>query len=331
MLQEMLRARNLPGLLPREQMLEMLHKEVFGFLPAKPESLTFEDAGKVFPRFCSGDAECRKIVAKCVIGGKDFSFPFYTSLPTDGKKHPFFVLPNFTANIPDRYLPAEELIDNGFAVLSFDYQDVTNDKDDFTDGLAGILYENGERADTDPGKIAMWAWAAQRVMDYAQTRGDVLDLDCGIVCGHSRLGKTALLTAATDPRFAFCYSNDSGCTGAALSRGKVGEDVDFIVSRTGSVRITGNTEKMSRVCLLISIFWLRPLRPGRYWWAAPRRTNGLIRCLNCCAAWRRGMYSPVVSVVLIVCRRQARAGWKAVWATICARVSIISAAGIGRN
>lgn len=231
MLQEMLRERNLPGLLPREQMLEMLHQEVFGFLPAKPESLTFEDAGKVFPRFCSGDAECRKIVAKCVIGGKDFSFPFYTSLPTDGKKHPFFVLPNFTANIPDRYLPAEELIDNGFAVLSFNYEDVTNDKDDFTDGLAGILYENGERADTDPGKIAMWAWAAQRVMDYAQTRDDVLDLDCGIVCGHSRLGKTALLTAATDPRFAFCYSNDSGCTGAALSRGKVGEDVDFIVHR----------------------------------------------------------------------------------------------------
>ena len=231
MLQEMLLERNVPQLLPREQMIQMLLEEVFGYLPPKPESLAFEDQGKIFPRFCSGDAECRKIVANCVIEGKRFSFPFYASLPTDGKKHPFFVCPNFTANIPDRYLPAEELIDNGFAILSFNYQDVTNDKDDFTDGLAGVLYENAERSDTDPGKIAMWAWAAQRVMDYAQTREDVLDLNCGIVCGHSRLGKTALLTAATDTRFAFCYSNNSGCTGAALSRDKVGEDVNFICNR----------------------------------------------------------------------------------------------------
>ena len=231
MLKEMLLERNVPQLLPGEQMLEMLHREVFGYLPPEPESVTFEDMGKRYPRFCSGDAECRKILAHCVISGKEFSFPFYATLPTDGEKHPFFVHANFSANVPDRYQPTEELVDNGFAVLSFHYEDVTNDKDDFTDGLAGVLYEDGQRGDTDPGKIAMWAWAAQRLMDYAETREDVLDLSCAVVCGHSRLGKTALLAAATDPRFTFCYSNDSGCSGAALSRGKVGEDVDFIVHR----------------------------------------------------------------------------------------------------
>ena len=126
-------------------------------------------------------------------------------------------------------MPVEEIIDNGFAVISFCYQDITKDNDDFTDGLAGVLYENGKRGKNEAGKITLWSWAAQRVMDYAQTL-DNLDLNNSIVCGHSRLGKTALLTAATDKRFKFAFSNNSGCCGAALSRGKNGEKIADICS-----------------------------------------------------------------------------------------------------
>jgi hypothetical protein len=127
-------------------------------------------------------------------------------------------------------MPTEELVDNGFAVLSFCYKDVTSDDNDFTNGLAGVLYPDGKREPTDSGKIAMWAWAMHRVMDYASTL-ESLDLTRAIACGHSRLGKTALLTAATDERFAFAYSNDSGCSGAAITRGKRGETVKDICTR----------------------------------------------------------------------------------------------------
>lgn len=227
MLQECLNERNLPKLLSREEMIDILQKEVYGYIPNKPEKLEF-DVEELIPNFCAGKAVLNKVNAKCVINGKDFSFPFYASLHTDGKKHPFFIHINFRDCVPDRYLPVEEIVDNGFSVLSFCYEDVTSDNNDMTNGLAGVLYEGGKRGPDDAGKIAMWAWSAQRVMDYAETLSDVLDLGCATVCGHSRLGKTALLTAATDQRFAVAYSNDSGCSGAALTRGNKGEDIKAI-------------------------------------------------------------------------------------------------------
>ena len=70
-----------------------------------------------------------------------------------------------------------------------------------------------------------------RVFDYAQTLGGKLNINKGIVCGHSRLGKTALFCAAADSRFAAAYSNDSGCSGASVTREKRGERVREICDR----------------------------------------------------------------------------------------------------
>lgn len=228
---KLLKERALPPLTSRKAMLDILQREEYGYLPPKPDTLTFSVTPKVIPSFCAGKADCHRVVASGTVGGKPFSFPFYATLPNDGERHPFFVHINFRPDVPDRYQPTEELVDAGFAVLSFSYLDVTTDNGDFTDGLAGALYEEGKRGPSDAGKLSMWAWAAQRVMDYAETRTDVLDLTTAVVCGHSRLGKTALLAAATDERFAFAYSNDSGCAGAAITRGKGGETVRAIYER----------------------------------------------------------------------------------------------------
>ena len=225
MLNELLRARDLPALQPREKMLEILQREIYGVMPEAPESVSFVVEENVIPRYCASKAAIHHVSATSVIRGKSFTFPFTAVLPTDGRQHPFFIHINFRDSVPDRYMPTEELIDNGFAVLSFCYKDVSSDDGDFTDGLAGVLFPDGQRKNDDPGKIALWAWASQRVLDWAQQRTDVLDLTRAIVCGHSRLGKTALLAGATDTRFAFAYSNDSGCAGAALARGTHGETV----------------------------------------------------------------------------------------------------------
>lgn len=231
MLDELLKERNLPSLLSTAEMLDILFENEYGYMPPNPTDISFEKEEKYIKSFCAGKAVANKITAKTVVNGKEFSFPFIESVPTKKGPHPFFVLINFRDDVPDLYLPVEELIDNGFAVLSFCYKDVTSDDGDFTNGLAGVLYNDGKRRANDAGKIAMWSWAAQRVMDYAASHPDVFDLDRSVVCGHSRLGKTALLTGAVDERFKFTYSNDSGCSGAAVTRNKVGETVADITTR----------------------------------------------------------------------------------------------------
>ena len=228
MIKELLEERNIPELLSGQEMLNILLEEEYGHLPPKPEKISWEIEKNCFRYFCAGKATADKVTAVCDINGKKFSFPFYVCMPADEKKHPFFIYISFHDCVPNLYMPVEELLDHGFAVLSFCYEDITKDSNDFTDGLAGVSYHNGVRRPDDAGKIAMWAWAAQRVMDYAQTLDNVLDLERSVVCGHSRLGKTALLAAATDTRFQFAYSNDSGCSGAAITREKQGERVQVI-------------------------------------------------------------------------------------------------------
>ena len=233
MLKEMLASRNLPALKPRDEMLGILQREVYGFLPPKPDDISFTQEKDIIRRFCAGKANCDRITVNCRVDGREFSFPILATIPNDRTKgkYPLFIHINFRPDNPDRYMPTEEIIDNGFALISLCYADVTSDDGDFTNGLAGILFPDGKRPADGAGKIAMWAWAAQRALDYAETLGDIIDLDRVCVCGHSRLGKTALFTAATDPRFAFAYSNGAGCSGAAIQRGKTGETVADIVDR----------------------------------------------------------------------------------------------------
>ena len=227
MLKQILNDRKVPELRSREEMLEIMQKEVYGYMPPKPDRVEWTVKNNYIGNFCAGKATAQYVELTSYWGDKSFKFPFVAVIPTAKGPHPFFIHINFRPNVPDRYMHSEEIVDRGFACLSFCYEDVTKDNNDFTSGLAGMLYENGERGLHDAGKIAMWAWAAQRVMDYAEQESR-LDKSCSIVCGHSRLGKTALFCGATDERFTFAYSNDSGCSGAAITRDKVGETVEAI-------------------------------------------------------------------------------------------------------
>ncbi|MBQ8717952.1 MAG: acetylxylan esterase, partial [Clostridia bacterium] len=211
-------------------LLDVLLYEEYGTLPAAPDlvSATVEQHDK---NYCAGKAELFKLRLHCQAAWGEFSFPvYYTRLTRETSPVPAFIHINFRDANPDRYQPTEELVDEGYATLTFCYLDVSSDDGDFTNGLAGVIYPDGKRAAHQCGKIGLWAWAARAVMDYAVTLPE-LDASRISVAGHSRLGKTALLAGALDERFFCAFSNDSGCCGAALSRGNTGETVKKITDR----------------------------------------------------------------------------------------------------
>ncbi|MDD3243666.1 MAG: hypothetical protein PHD32_08095 [Eubacteriales bacterium] len=226
MLCEELKKRQIPpvpmnnGAPDRERIIDTLCREEYGFLPPAAPVTARVLAEKA--DFCAGKATLRKVELSCALPTGSFAFPVSLVVPNAPGPHPAFVHVNFRPEVPDAYMPTEEIVDGGFAVCSFCYNDVTQDADDgFQSGLAGQLKAAGVLR---CGKIGLWAWAVMRVMDYLQTRSE-LDPHRIAVIGHSRLGKTALLAGALDERFALVISNDSGCSGAALSRGKNGERI----------------------------------------------------------------------------------------------------------
>lgn len=213
----------------KKEIVDILLREEYGYLPPSPISVSAELVSSD-KKFCAGKAilEVYDLVCDCEFG--KFSFPVRVAIPKKNRPVPAFVHINFRPDVPDKYQPTEELIDAGYAVLSFFYKEVTSDNGDFTDGLAGLVYPDGKRNPDSCGKLGLWAWAAMRVLDYALTL-DSIDHTRISVTGHSRLGKTALLAGMLDERFCCAISNDSGCSGASIARGNDGESVKAIVDR----------------------------------------------------------------------------------------------------
>lgn len=238
-----LKKRNLPDLLKfndgkyvknikdfekrKNEIREILCKEEYGYFPKEHFSITAKILEENL-NYCGSSAIYKKVLLTLNIKKCKFSFPIDIAIPKLNKPCPAFLYISFTNEFPNKYLPVEEICDNGFAIVSFCYKDITSDDNNFNDGLCKFF--NKGNANRDFGKILLWSFAAMHVMDYMQNI-DGIDNNNVAIVGQSRLGKTALLTGAFDERFKFTISNDSGQSGAALSRGKEGETVKLICDR----------------------------------------------------------------------------------------------------
>lgn len=267
----------------------------FGWMPATPPEVRGTVLNSDKFAYC-GKATEQRIELSFDTPSGEFKFPLYLLTPNIFEKHPVFVHIAFRPETPDRYVPCEEIIDRGYTLAMFCYNDITADaNDDFTSGIATMY---GERRKTSWSKIGMWAFAASRVVDYLVT---LPETDCAniAVMGHSRLGKTALWAGASDIRFKYVISNDSGCAGAALARESIhhsdAEHVDRIASAfpvwfSGDYAEYANREDE----MPYDQHWLLALTAPRYLyvasasldkWACPE--SEYLACAAASEAWER--------------------------------------------
>lgn len=218
----------------RPEVLELFRKHVYGRAPVgRPADLKFEVFDSAADAM-DGKATRKQVKITWRGPGGEGAMRLVLFIPNGAKKPaPCFLLicnrpaaANIdpTREVKSPFWAAEEIVARGYAAAAFFNGDVTPDKHD---GFKSGVFANFEAASRPAdawGTIAAWAWGASRALDYLVT-DPVIDGKRVAVVGHSRGGKTALWAGAEDERFAMVVSNDSGCTGAALARGKTGERI----------------------------------------------------------------------------------------------------------
>ncbi len=220
MIDELIKERQLPPLKSREEMIEVLCREEYGIMPELKAELSVSD--KLFSRnICLDTVTFDSLNLTINTPNGSHTLPIYRCLHNDGKPRPTLIFIDFNSEVKCIYFPIEIICEQNVNVISFNYKDATSDDGDFSTGLAPILLPNGQQNPTDIGKIGIWSWTAMRVLDYALTLPEIDKENIGII-GHSRLGKTALLTAMLDERIKFAFSNNAGCSGDMLARGSSG-------------------------------------------------------------------------------------------------------------
>lgn len=204
------------------EILSILEENLFGRLPGRSASIAYEITREDSTYYHGGKSILLMLRATVACEGREASWDIACAIPKAAKPVPAFMLIGYGATMPGD-IPTEEICERGYAVIALDYKQIAGDDADFTTVLAGLVYPDGTRGEHDAGKIALWAWAMKRTLDAVPQLVPEIDAGRVIAAGHSRLGKTALWAAASDERFFGAYSNDSGCTGAALARGGLGE------------------------------------------------------------------------------------------------------------
>ncbi len=118
----------------------------------------------------------------------------------------------------------EALVERGYGLATIYYGDFAADgKKTYADRVISLF------DDEDFMAVGAWAFGISRAVDYLVT-DEAVDATRIADVGHSRLGKAAVWAGANDERIALVISNDSGDTGASLSRANHGETVASITA-----------------------------------------------------------------------------------------------------
>lgn len=306
MIAKLIEERKLPAIPERKEILDILARCEYGFMPEVCGETQWNQVSE--REVCCGKAKERLVdITFPTPDGESFTFRASLVIPntaTSDNKLPTMV---FIAFDNKYYYPIEEIVDRGVIVAEIQYESVSKDSHGSFDQLMDAHYfKDGKREPYDSGKIGMWSFAASRTLDYLLTLDFVDKAHVGVL-GHSRLGKTSLWAGANDERFTHVFSNDSGCSGAAIERGKIGERFPKIHESFGywfseSFAESSKTTEQAETLSFDQHFLVATVAPRKVYvasasldsWADP--TSEYLSCVAASSAWekagKRGFVHP---------------------------------------
>ena len=135
--------------------------------------------------------------------------------------------------------PLDDFLRRGYALVTACYAEVAPDPEtvagqkELSFTRVFDLWGPRDPSRTDnPMTLGAWAWGLMRAMDMIEDL-PALDATKVMVTGCSRLGKTSLITAAFDERFALCAPVQTGSGGVPMTK-HITPDKESIASETST-------------------------------------------------------------------------------------------------
>lgn len=213
----------------RPEILHDYQTEIYGKTPANTPTVTFAAVG-ADSTVLNGKATRKTITGR--IDNRRYptatpSIPitYYRPVNASGKIPMMVVV---WGSFPQPMAGIEKLIDAGWAVATVNTGAIQLDSGaGLHEGIIGLMNGGQDRKPDEWGVLAAWSWGLSRVLDHFEKDAGINSSQIGIQ-GHSRWGKTALLAAALDPRWAIVFASCSGSMGASLEKRNYGEVVDNV-------------------------------------------------------------------------------------------------------
>lgn len=227
----------------RAELIDLYETEIYGKVPANAPSVSWE----VTSDENDGTTIRREVLGKIGDWPEDYVAPD-PKMQENGRPGRYEGLPRIRVSLT---IPAsatgpvpmifgasgrrsdpeilQSILDRSWGYGTINIRDVQIDSRDLESlrtGTVGMMLTEGKDRPRDEwGILRAWAWGYSNAMDYFETDADIDETQIAI-SGHSRGGKTVLLAAAIDERFAMVFPTCAGEMGTSLSRRDWGETID---------------------------------------------------------------------------------------------------------
>lgn len=180
-------------------------ENIYGEMPARPEHLSVKTES-CDPNFAAGKATIKQQMLIIDLGDQEISLGFTSIIPNNKSHCPVIINLGFESAVPNKFLPAEEIIDRGYGIFHLSINNISENNANFKSGIASTIARS-RRKKNSPGKLSVYAFAIERVVEYLITL-DEIDNQNIIISGHGLGAIVALIVTNYESKAKFVIAND---------------------------------------------------------------------------------------------------------------------------